>query len=92
MVGTNTTPGMPRWFAALLADNAPLAGLSGQGKGAFGWPALCAALLDEITTLQAEADAADDAVLELLAERDELAEDLAWELNASRTGTGRGAA
>lgn len=89
MVGTTTAPEaapeVPRWFAALLNRNALLAGMPRQGKGVPGWPALCSALLDEITTLQAERDAADDAVLELLAERDELTEDLAWALNANHT-------
>jgi hypothetical protein len=51
MVGTNATPGLPRWSAALLVD--------------------------EIAALQAE--------------RDELAEDLAWEMNAARTAAERAA-
>ena len=89
MVGTTTAPEtaseVPRWFAALLDRNALSVGMPRQGKGALDWPALCSALLDEITDLQAERDAANDAVLELMAERDELTEDLAWERNANHT-------
>jgi hypothetical protein len=74
MVGTNATPGLPRWPAALLNRDVLMAGLPGQGKT---FVLRMALLVDEIAALRAE--------------RDELAEDLAWEMNAARTAAERAA-
>jgi hypothetical protein len=63
--------------------NMLIGGLHRQGKDAAGWPTLCAVLLAEVGALQSERDALRDRV-ELLAE------DLAWELNAARTGPAAG--